>query len=291
MELLRKRRMHMRMNLTKILFVAVCVNVSAICVSTARADILANISSTGDGTLFQGGVNTSLGDPGIFVGTDSTSSFKYGLMAFNISAIPSYATITGVTLDLCIGIVAGSGGKNVTNSGSPRSISLYDESQAWGASTNVVGSTAFAGAQGVAPNPGDATWDDASYNSNSSLATPWNSGMPANISSTSVALATTSGIQGTTSAEVQWSSAGLAAEVQGWVNNPASDNGLVLVNSNSSSAASFLGFWGAQGAANANNGFAPDLAVTYTVPEPVSLSLVGVVAPILLCRRQRRTPN
>jgi hypothetical protein len=279
----------MRMNLNQILIVAVCVNLFAIGVSSVRADIFANIPSTGDDTLFQGGVNNSLGDPGIFVGTDSSGSFKDGLMIFSVSAIPTDATITGATLDLYIGQVAGSGGGNVVNSGSPRTISLYDESQVWGASTNEVGSTAFAGhGQGFAANQGDATWNDAAYNSNSSLATLWSTGMPANILSTSTALATTSGIPGTTSAEVQWTSAALASEVQNWVDTPTSNNGLAVVNANSGSAQSFLAFWGAQGAANAGNGLAPDLVVTYVVPEPLSISLVVFGIPILLCRRRRR---
>jgi hypothetical protein len=278
--------MQMRMNLREPLIFFVCANLSALGVSSGRADIVRNIASTGDVTLFQGGVDNSLGDPGIFVGTDSANAFKYGLMAFNVSAIPAGATITDVTLDLFIGQVAGSG--MVVNSGTPRTISLYDESQAWGASTNEIGSTAFAGhGQGFAANPGDATWLDASFNSDPTLATAWTGGMPANITSSSSALATTSGIPGTTSAEVQWSSAALAAEVQGWVNNPSSNNGLVLVNSDSASAQGFLAFWGAQGAANAGNGLAPDLAITYAVPEPLGLSLVIFGMPILLSRRRR----
>lgn len=281
----------MRMHLTKVLILAVCVNFFAICVSSARGDIVANIASTGDDTLFQGDLTNSLGDPGIYVGTDSNTSFKYGLIAFSVSAIPSYATITGATLDLYVGIVAGSGGGSTMNSGSPRTISLYDESQPWGASINAVGATSFGGhGQGSPANAGDATWNDASYNSNPSLATAWTSGMPANITGTSVALATTSGIPGTTSAEVQWSSAALATEVQGWVDTPSSNNGLVVVNADSSSAQSFLGFWGAQGAANAGNGLAPDLAITYTVPEPGSIALAAAALPILL-RRRRRKPE
>ena len=85
-----------------------------------RADIVVdNVPSTGDDTLFQSGDSLSLGDPGIFVGTDSNTSFKYGLMAFNVSGIPSDATITGVTLDLYIGQVAGSGGGSVVEFRSP----------------------------------------------------------------------------------------------------------------------------------------------------------------------------
>jgi hypothetical protein len=281
--------MHMRVNFTKVLIVALCVNLFAICVPSVRADMLLNIPSTGDDTLFQGGVNNSLGDPGIFVGTDSNTSFKDGLMAFDVSAIPAGATVTGATLDLYIGMVAGSSGQNVVNSGAPRTISLYDESQAWGASTNEVGSTSFAGhGQGFAANPGDATWNDASFNSTPSLAVLWSTGFPANITGSSVALATTSGIPGTSNALVQWSSAALATEIQNWINTPSSNNGLVVVNANSTSAQSFLGFWGASGAANNGNGLPPDLVVSYVVPEPLSLSLVSVVMPILMCRRTRR---
>jgi hypothetical protein len=278
----------MWVNLTKFSILAVCVSLSAACVSSVRADILANIPSTGDDTIFENNVNNSLGDPGVFVGTDSAIDPKYGLMAFNVSTIPSYATITGVTLDLWVGMVAGSGGSNVTNFGSPRTISVYDESQAWGASTNEIGSTVFGGhGQGFAANSGDATWDDASYNSSSALAVVWTSGQPANITGSSVALATTSGIPGTDGLEVQWSSAALNAEVQGWVDSPSSNNGLVLVNANSTSTQTFLAFWGASGSANNGNGLAPDLAVTYTVPEPVTFSLLALAAPAFLLRRHR----
>jgi hypothetical protein len=256
--------------------------------ATTRADLVDNAPSTGDETLFQGNVNGSLGVPGVFVGTDSNTSFKYGLMAFNISAIPSNATVTGVTLDLYIGMVAGSGGQTVTNSGSPRTISLYDEPQSWGASTNISGRATFSGTgQGSPANPGDATWNDASFNSSAALAVPWTTGMPANITGSSAALATTSGIPGTSNALVQWSSDALTSEIQGWVDNPSSDNGLVLVNANSTGAQSFLGFWGPAGAANSGNGLAPDLIVTY-VPEPATFALLGMTGTGLLLRRRRQ---
>jgi hypothetical protein len=278
--------MHMRKKLNPILFVAVCVSLFAIGVSSVRADLLANISSTGDNTLFQAN-NNDLGDPGIFAGTDGGTLFKYGLMAFNISTIPAGATITSATLDLYIGMVAGSSGSNVTDFGPLRTISLYDESQAWGASTNVASASSFNGhGQGSAANPGDATWNYAAYNT-----TAWSTGDPANITSTSTSLATTSGIEGTNGAEVQWTSTALATEVQGWVNTPSTNNGLVVVNDDSTDATDFLAFWGAQGAANAKNGMAPVLAVTYVVPEPLSASLVLFGAPILLCRRRGRMPK
>ena len=115
--------------------------------------------------------------------------------------------------------------------------------------------------------------------------------MPANITSSSVALVTKSGIPGTTSEEVQWSSAALATEVQGWVNTPSSNNGLVVVNADSTDSQTFLAFWGASGAANSGNGLAPDLVVTYSVPEPATFGLLGVAGAGLLLRRRRHTMN
>ena len=280
----------MRKKMGKISLAAIGLGLLTLGASSARADLLLKALSTGDDTLFQNNANNSLGDPVFFSGMDSNNSPKIGLMAFNISAIPSYATITSATLDLWIGMVAGSGGGNVTNFGPLRTISVYDESQAWGASANETGSTAFAGhGQGFGANNGDATWDAAAYNlSNPSQSTAWTSGSAANITGSSTPLATTSGIPGTDGAEVQWTSTALATEVQGWVDTPSSDNGLAIVNSTVSNSQTFLAFWSASGSANNGNGLAPNLVVTYTVPEPVSLSLVAMVAPILLCRRQRR---
>ncbi len=64
-----------------------------------------------DTMIFQNNVNNGAGGaPGFFAGTNSQPSIRRGLVAFEVSSIPSNATITDVQLRLVIGQVAGSGG-------------------------------------------------------------------------------------------------------------------------------------------------------------------------------------
>jgi hypothetical protein len=166
-------------------------------------------------------------------------------------------------------------------------MSLYDETQAWGQPTNTVGASSFGGhGHGATAQTGDATWNTAFWSS-----TLWNVAPGGNWTATSVDLADAP-VPGTTNYVASWSSTALNAEVQNWLDNPAANNGLLVKDQDEVTGTTFRAFWGAQGAVNAGNpSWAPNLAVTYSVPEPVSFSLVAVVAPILLCRRQRRTQN
>jgi hypothetical protein len=224
--------------------------------------------------------NASLGEPGMFVGTDGQDNPKRGLIEFNIAGnIPAGATITSVQLQLTVGQIAGSGGGG---SSGGVTISLFDEAQAWGQPTNVVGATSFGGhGHGAAPATGDATWNYAFFN-----ATPWQiAGGDWTSSLSTIASASSNG----TPATVTWSSAAMVSDVQNWLNNPSTNNGWLLKNSDEVDATDFLAFWGAQGAANNNNpAIAPDLMVTYTpIPEPSSVLLLAIGLPMLLARRRR----
>jgi len=241
-----------------------------------------------DATLFGGAdasSNTSLADPGIFVGTDGAKNPKRGLIEFNISGnIPAGATITSVQLQLTVGQAAGSGGNGGTLP-SAVTISLFDEAQAWGQPTNVANSTTFSGmGHGKPAATGDATWNDSFYSSTSPTA--WTTvGGDWTSSLTDIADASSNG----SPAAVTWSSAAMVSDVQNWLNNPSTNFGWLLKNSDEVDATDYLAFWSAQGAAASNNSaLAPALSITYTpVPEPSAVFLLAVSLPMLLARRSR----
>jgi len=245
-----------------------------------------------DATLFGGAdanSNTSLSDPGIFVGTDGATNPKRGLIEFNIAGnIPAGATITSVTMQLTVGQAAGTSGNGGTLA-SATTISLFNESQAWGQPTNVAGSTSFMGmGHGKAAKTGDATWNDSFYSTTSPTPTPttWTTaGGDWSSSLTDLADATSTG----SPAAVTWSSTAMVTDVQNWLNNPSTNFGWLLKNSDETDATDYLAFWSAQGAAaDSNSSLAPALSITYTpVPEPTSLMLMTIAIPILAARRRR----
>lgn len=243
-----------------------------------------------DATLFGGAdasSNTSLADPGIFVGTDSATNPKRGLIEFNIAQyVPAGATITSVTLQLTVGQAAGTSGNGGTLS-SATTISLFNESQAWGQPTNVANSTTFMGmGHGKPAATGDATWNDSFFSSTSPTA--WTTaGGDWSSSLTDIADASSTG----SPTAVTWSSAsypGMVTAVQNWLNNPSTNFGWLLKNSNEGVATDYLAFWSAQGAAaDSNSSLAPALSITYTpVPEPTGLMLMAIALPILAARRR-----
>jgi hypothetical protein len=261
-------------------------------ISAARADLLVNLPAVQDATLLGGtdaSANNSLADPGLFVGTDGQGNPKRGLIEFNIAgAIPAGATITGVTLTLTEGQAAGNGGGTTSGPNSPQTISLFDETQAWGQPSNIAMATSFSGhGHGAAAANGDATWNDAFYNTISSMATPW-SVAGGNWTSSSTASATNTNVA-VTLTSYTWSSTMMIADVQSWLNDPSGNFGWLLKNADETDSTDFRAFWSAQGAAaNDNSYLAPNLAVTYTVvPEPLGMSLIAACASVLLCRRRR----
>ena len=104
----------------------------------------------------------------MFVGSDGQRNPKRGLIEFDIPAyVSANAAVTGATLILYLGQVAGSG-DGTGGDQTPRTIRLFDVTTAWAGSTN--GTTGFPGpgfggtGQGFPANIGDATWSFAKYN-------------------------------------------------------------------------------------------------------------------------------
>ena len=272
--------MPMRVNARKAAVIAAALGLVEIgafsrAVSSARASQV-EIGAEQDATLLGGTdapTNNSLADPGIFVGTDGDDNPKRGLIEFNIAgAIPAGATITAVQLQLTVGQVAGSGGGGTGGTNGPETISLYDESQAWGQPTNFVGATTFGGTgHGAAPDPDDATWNYAFYNS-----TPWTiAGGDWSSSLTDIADASVTG----TLASFTWSSAAMLANVQNWLDDPTANFGWIIKNADETDPRDYRAFWSAQGAAADNDpALAPELSVTYVAGPPVTAYWSGAQA-------------
>jgi len=262
----------MRINVRKTAVTAAAFSLVEIGVlSAGAASARANqvqIGAAQDATLLGGSdatTNQSLADPGIFVGTDGEGNPKRGLIEFNIAgSIPAGATITGVTLQMTVGQVAGSGGGGSGGTTAPETISLYNESQAWGQPTNIAGATTFGGTgHGAAPDPGDATWNYAFYST-----TPWTTA-GGDWTSSLPDLADTA-VTGTLSS-FSWSSAAMVTDVQNWLNNPSANFGWIIKNADETDIRTFRAFWSAQGAAaNDDPALAPQLTVTYTANPPAT---------------------
>jgi hypothetical protein len=253
---------------------------------SAWADVIVNIPAFQDATLFGGSAadNSSSG-PGMFVGSDGQGRPKRGLIEFDIPAyVPSNATITSAVLTLYLGQVAGSGGGS-SGDPTPRTIRLFDVTTAWAGSTN--GTTGFPGpgfggtGQGFPANIGDATWNDAKYNT-----IPWNTpGGGGDFVSTESADTV---VGQSLNAAYNWgSTAPMVSDVQAWLDGTSPNYGWLLENDSEALLTTFRAFYTREGAIEQGvPQFAPDLTVAYLVPvsEPPAfgLSVVGTLIIISL---------
>ena len=245
--------------------------------------------------------NASGRGPALFAGADGSLNKKRSLLQFDIAgSVPAGATITGATLALTLGQVAGSGGGTGGNSTLPsRTFSLHDLQQDWGeGSSGSPTSPSIGGTgQGYARVNGDSTWDYPFFNSNAATATLWAGGVHGgNFAGTDSASSTFTTF--TVGGKYMWTSAVLAADVQHWLDNAATNFGWLLRADNGingsgatvaleSTSQSFLGFYSRDGAAANNDAsLAPALSVMYTVlPEPAGLALAGVFGVTFRRRR------
>jgi hypothetical protein len=182
------------------------------------------------------------------IGDNGGATIRRGLMRFNFSAIPAGSTITSVTLRLYM---------SQTQSGS-QSVGLHRCSLAW------TEGTAFAfGGAGTNAGIGDSTWNYQVYPT-----VPW--------PTPGGAFAATASATKAVSAVgfYSWSStAALVADVQSWVNNPASNHGWVL-KGNEAASTTVKRFESREAAANQ-----PLLVVNYLPPSsrPADLNSSGIV--------------
>ncbi len=192
--------------------------------NTARANQY-TATQIDDNTLYQTFgdiVGTCFGDASngagrdIFAGLNGEGEERRAVLRFDLGAIPAGSTITAVTLTLNVNKVAGA-------AQGPETFGLHRLTASWGEGTSNANDfpPGFQGGDGAPASPTDATWCDRFFGT-----APWTTEGgdfdPASSGATDV---------GTSfPAAVTWgSTAGMVADVQGWVDSPASNDGWILV--------------------------------------------------------------
>jgi hypothetical protein len=241
-----------------------------------------SIVASKDNSIYQSNANNSAGGAaGIFVGANGQASLRRGLLAFDIAAnVPAGSTITSAQLTLYTAMTPNSNSVN---------IELHKLTKDWGeGSAGSSSPAASGGGQGFTASPGDATWSDAKLGS-----VAWT-----NPGANGDFVATTSGstaVTGPVDTPFTWSStAGLIADVQNWLGNPASNFGWTLINASegTNSVKAFYTREATQNSTNVPNSldptWRPTLTVTF-VPEPAGAWMILVGAsPLFFPRRYLR---
>lgn len=208
--------------------------------SSAYADTVV-ISATKDNTIYSESGALSDGQGlHLFAGKTSSSNERRALIQFDVSSIPAGSTITSVTLTLRL------------DKTQPVSfaVALSPVAADWGEAGSLA-SGEEGGGGSAATN--DATWTDRFY-----PATAWTT--PGGDAGGASATTTVD----TTLQDYTWSSAAMTADVQGWLDTPASNHGW-LVTAPSAVAGQAKRFASRQSSDTTGR---PRLSVTFTPPAP-----------------------
>src|SRR5687767_4270859 len=183
------------------------VGAALICAFVARADVVV-LSATKDNTLYQtySGSTTNSNGAGehFFAGRTGDGYLRRALIAFDLSSIPPGSTITGATVTL---FMSRSKTRGVD-------VSFHRATAAWGEGTS--NSTQEEG-KGALATPGDATWLHRFY------PTSFWASAGGDFRSTASAV-----VQVSSEGAYTWSSTGLVADVQLWLNNPGTNFGWLI---------------------------------------------------------------
>src|SRR5438552_9554643 len=198
-------------NFAKILLpLVIATTLGAIGPSVAIADII-NINPIKDNTLYEydpteGDVSNALGNH-FFAGETAMGELRRGVLAFDIAGnIPAGSTILGVTLSLNM---------SRTGSDTPRTVELHKVLADWGEGTSVAPGEEGDGAPAT---PNDATWRHRFFD------TIFWTTEGGDFSATVSASQSVGAIGMYT-----WSSTQMVADVQSWLNNPASNFGWLVL--------------------------------------------------------------
>jgi len=228
----------------------------------------ASLTPSKDNTLFEstvGDISNGAGSS-LYVGRAGIAGgngARRALLAFDLSSIPAGSVVTDVTLKMTV--------TKVSPSAPAAPTMLHRLTADWGEGASNSFDPGGAGALAQTP---DATWLHRFYST-----TPWTTnGGDFAASSAAKSLAG--------EGDYTWdSTAALVADVQGWLNAPGSNFGWAV-----------LGDEGTSGIARrlasreaTNEATRPTLTVTYTVPEPGTLTALAMAGMLAMARRRRRS--
>lgn len=194
---------------------------SGLCASAAQV----TINPLNDNTIYQGTdpvtaenyeLNSCGAGSNLFSGQTSDDLLRRALLRFDIAgAIPAGSTINSATLTITV---------NRSGGNVPQTMTLRPLSQDWGEGTVDCDAGNGGGGRGLPANAGDATWLDAKFQQ-----TSWGSpGGAFGAISASADVGDNNGAEGIWDSSVAGNTA-MVGDLQGWLDNPVSNNGWVLV--------------------------------------------------------------
>ncbi len=220
--------------------------------STAVLADTVNLPAEKDNTLYEeGDLSNGAGD-NLFTGSTNNSFIRRAVIKFNIDgAIPAGATINSTRLTLNV---------SKSNNFTAEDTSLHRLNSDWGES----GSNALVrgGGGGAPAENGDATWQHTFF-PDSFWSTPGGDF----VASASASIPVTDDVTG---GHVWGSTAGMVADVQQWLDQPASNFGWIIIGNESQSATSKR-----FDSREIQNGNAPGLEVVFTPAPPVGACCVS----------------
>jgi len=202
--------------------------------------VTASLAAAKDNTLYEsasGALSNGAGTK-LLASKNGSNLLRRGVIQFGLSGIPAGATIQSATLTLY--------NAEASNSAT---VSLYRATASWGEGTSVATGNEDAGAPST---PGDATWIHRFY-----PGTAWTTA-GGDFAATASASATVVGVGSYT-----WISAALVADIQGWVDNPATHFGWVVRGKETGAGNALKRFESRQSTDTAHR---PRLDVTYLPP-------------------------